>query len=262
VFDRDGGLKVDLNGAKRLFFVARPSGETFPLTRKNLNGKDVWLAETPGGVCFRVAALRQTAGFEKSLRAQTFEKKSAILANFTSDSAVAKELASLDFEVHSVDSDIPDKKAFENLVLRSKGKTVLLLSHIKGTKVIADNPKGGAPLFEMEVQEVRDLSKRAGCTTIHFGCGSSDAGAPIGIAEKDVNPLRVIEAIKRAVPESKNHRDLLEKMATPNQTIIIESKDAIELPRFELFAAVDSKDASAQKFEPAFTVEVMGSQTA
>jgi hypothetical protein len=262
VFDLDGGLRIDLNGAKRLFLVARPSGETFPLTSRNLDGNDVWLAETPGRVCFRVAALRQTAGIEKYLRSQDFERKSALLVNLTSDSAVAKALTSVNLEVHTVGFDIPNKKAFEDLILGSKGKTVFLLSHIIGTKVVAETSRGGKPLFEIEVREVRDLSKRAGCTIIHFGCGSSRAGASIGIAEKDLNPLRVIEAIKLAVPDSKNHRDLLEKIAAPNQTIIIEDKDAIERPRYELFAAVESKDATAQKFERVCTVEVMGTQTA
>ena len=118
----------------------------------------------------------------------------------------------------------------EEIMAKSRGKTLLILSHVANGSVVIEDA-GGKAVFSMSLADLQNSAHKNNVNMVLFGCETtklfSKTSAQIGIAGK-YNTAFAAKRIAAALESSKNAFEFLSSVSTEGLSVVVRSLDWTE----------------------------------
>lgn len=104
----------------------------------------------------------------------------------------------------------------------ASGKNLILLTHVEGSKVVVESPRG-EPLYEVEIAELHRMASEANVELVLIGCETASKVQKmpsfIGVAGR-YNTARAAERLGQLLRRQRNGADFMEALATEDLIIV------------------------------------------
>jgi len=201
VLKADGSIPLDLGSAKNIHTVFRGEHEARRLVAEKGPRGPPWLAEYLPHVFVPFTARSDPKAFFNRLSKQPLNASDVKVVSLVNDSAVNQRLdqAAGEFPATKFSAEAPTD--LHRLVSESKGKTICVISHTEGDKLITRSTDGREILLANSINDLERHAKDSGCNLIVLGCEAASGGASAGSRIK-LNPIRAIDRLETALSES------------------------------------------------------------
>jgi len=223
----DGRPPLDLSGAGRIRLVRGSSlvetGRIEPLT---LEKPPPPLIEALSGCCFKGRPPGWAASIRLRLESRRIEPTNSRVLSLVIDTATSNVFRQSRILQRmgqpSKPAELGWRQFLEAEMGRSRGRNLILLTHVLGSRVVVENPRGD-PLFEIEIAELQKMATAQKVDLILLGCETSarmnEAPLLVGVIGK-YNTARAAERLSKVLGQARNGAQFMEALASRDLMIV------------------------------------------
>lgn len=228
ILDDAGRPPFDLSGAKEIHLANdRQSLTSGKIETLNLRKPPPALIERISGCCLKGRPAGRGLAIQRALASRRVDKTTAGLLSMVVDSATTETikgsaiLRSAAGRTASRPNDSWEKRV-NSALDASKGKTLIVLSHISDGSVVVEDA-GGKALFRVRIDDLHRKAEAKGVNLILLGCDTAkdavENRVPVGVVGK-YNTQFAAERIGTALENSKTAEDFLSSIAAEGLQIV------------------------------------------
>jgi hypothetical protein len=221
-FDKLGHPTVDLGDAKQV----QMRSSSAPVERLGrVRGLPLLMSKISGCCLFGIPPHR-AAEYSTLLDRKPFERKDVRVVSLVRDSGTDAEInrsATLrGLMVGNRSQGAQSIADLENTFKQSRGKTVVLVSHVEGERFVRRDAANKI-VMALEISEVRKLAKLYDVQLVDLGCETARIPKELGLGVVNkFNTVAAIRALENAVSQSKSYSEFFDRLAGEDLRIVID----------------------------------------
>jgi hypothetical protein len=185
------------------------------------------LIERISGCCFSGRPPGRATAIKQTLARRRVDKTTAVFLQFVDDTATSSRVNESPFLLQAArranmrDDDTWAEKLATALQAAS-GASLILLGHVESGRAVVEDARG-TELYSISLRELHERARDAHVNLIFFGCNTATESAaqdiPLGLVG-EYNTEFAARQIAKALAESTNGLDFIERVAAPGLTFV------------------------------------------
>lgn len=231
VFSEGGYPLVDVKGAKNVAVVDGRTGELLTngsVERLDRTSPPPILLSKVLGCCLYGIPPHLAPGYEKALEQRAFNKDNVRFLSLIRDSGTETAIqrsSNLKSVRVGEPGRIDNLSQIESAFKAAQGKTVMMVSHVEDGNFVVRDPAGNVT-FSTPIDSVRALAKQYNVELVDLGCQTAQQiqkdSLGLGVTTK-FNTVAGVEALERAVSQSRNYSEFFANLTSENLKIVIDN---------------------------------------